>query len=166
MRASLEATVRCRHAERERDMYRLLAMRWRGSTRSSIGRINVENEDADMDIQGFDDATYTLLRAPESLSFVGLANLFRSVRDQGITFEESGDENESQEDSNEENYSNRLEDDHEMVEDGNDDGTSESMHSGSHDTDTSDLVQGLFSSSDDLVVPRQVRTVSITGMDI
>lgn len=164
MRASLEATLRCRQVERERDMYKLLAMRWRGGTRNSSSRINVENEDTVM--QGLDDATYALLRGQDSLSVVSLANLFPSVRDQSINFEESGDENESQEDSNDESYSNRLEDDHEMVDEGDDDGTSESMNSGSHDTDPSDLVQGLFSSSDDLVVSRQVRTVSITGMDI
>ena len=167
LRASVEANLRCRQAERERDMYKLLAMRWRGSTRNSSSRINVENEDADTDMQIIDDATYHLLRGQDNLSFTGLANLFRNVRDQGINIEENGVENESQEDSNAESYSNRLEDDHEMVEEGDDDdGSSESMTSGSHDTNASDLVQSLFSGSDDLVVTRQVRTVSITGMDI
>lgn len=165
-RASLEASLRCRQAERERDMYKLLALRWRGSTRNSSSRVHVENDDAATDMPGLDDAIYSLLRGHDSSSFAGLASLFRSVRDQGINFEESVAENENQDDSDEESYSNRLEDDHEMVDDGDDDGNSESMNSGSHDTDASDLVQDLFSSSDDLVVPRQVRAVSITGMDI
>ena len=167
MRASVEANLRCRQAERERDMYKLLAMRWRGSSRNSSSRINVENEDADTDMQGIDDATYAVLRGQDTLSFASLANLFRSVRDQGINFEENRGENESQEDSNAESYSNRLEDDHEMVDEGDDDdGSSESMNSGSHETNAPDLVQSLFSGPDDLVVTRQVRTVSITWMDI
>ena len=147
-------------------MYKLLAMRWRGSTRAARSSINVENEDTDTDMQGLDNVTDTWLRGNDSLSFIGLGNLFRGVRDQGINFEESGGENENQEDSDEESYSNRLEDDHEMVDDGDDDGTFASLNSASHDTDTSDLVQGLLSNSGDLVAARQVRSVSISGMEI
>lgn len=163
-RASVEANARCHLAERERDLYKSMLLRLRRRMRI---RSIVLDEDEDTEMDSLDDAaTSMLLGGHGSLSMIGLAQLFRSARDQAINFAESDNENDSEDESHEAHNTNGMDEDEEMVDYDDDDESSASAIEDHHESDESSIVHGPLSDPSDLIVTRQVRTVSITGTDV
>lgn len=154
-RARLEADARCHLAEKERDIYKHLALRWK-NRRSQRG-----NEEEDIE-EIEEAATAMLLGGRTSLSFLGIGNIFRRFQNQGVAFE-SSDEEEYEEEADSDD-GDRMEEDEETLE-----GDSPSASMGSNAmrdvVARSSQDRAGFQISRD-IVGRQVRTVSITGEDI
>lgn len=107
-RARLEAESRCQLAERERDVYRLLARRWRTRLNDSRG---VNNDAVEDNIE--EVAAAMLLGGREPMGGFGLGRLFRRFRARAM---DTDSDEEGQEDDEES-------DDEEIVDDaGNDNG--------------------------------------------
>lgn len=169
-RARLEADARCHLAEKERDIYKLLALRWK-SRHSQRADDNGHMEDIE------EAATEMLLGGRTSLSILGLGTIFRRFHNQGVAFESSDDDEDDGEDASfDEDHTDRMEEDEEMLEDeGNEVGDessasmasapSASMASSQERVALLAKAHATFETSEE-TIGRQVRTVSITGEDI
>lgn len=164
-RARLEAEARCHLAEKERDIYKLLALRWKGRRRAEANHQELGHEN-EMD-QVEDAATAMVLGSRGSSSVLSLRNLFRRFRDYSEPFEEIDENEVDDEESLDASHTDRMDEDNDMIENEEDE-SSVSMNSerdlerASQVSETGDNYQ----SSNAMVVSRQVRTISITGEDI
>eukprot|EP00980_Cylindrotheca_fusiformis_P012388 scaffold3043_cov121-Cylindrotheca_fusiformis.AAC.4 len=137
--ARLQAETRCHLAERERDVYQLLARRWKNRLSAQLG------EDVNDNIE--EAAAAMLLGGAENMSIFGLFRRFHEM-DQDHDDEDDSD---YEDDSNEEDN---------MEED-----SSESNYVMIDDED--DVVRSQVSSSPSAVMIRpQVRTVSVSEQDV
>ena len=160
-RARLEADTRCHLAEKERDIYKQLALGWRGRDRAA-GHQQL-GEESDMEQVG-EDATAILLGGRGHLSFASLRNLFRRFRDHTSPFEES-DEEEVDDEFLDTSNTDRMEEDHDMIEEDGDE-SSVSMNSDNDSGRRSQVSENAYHISDGMVNGRQVRAVSIAEVDI
>jgi hypothetical protein len=120
--ARMEAERRCEAAEKERDVYRILARRWKTRLQASSEGAGDDNETIE------ETAAAMLVGSRESVSLLGLGNVFRRFRARASAAarrEESDDDsNDSDSEEDEENEafdtSDRMEEDN-----GNEDAMSE-----------------------------------------
>jgi len=152
-RSSLEANLRCHIVERERDMYKILALRLRARIQHNGGSRGLIDEDLDVNML---DAL--LLSRHGSESIIGFADVFQRSRDQAASFSESGDDNDSDDDVQD---TNAIEEDQEMLDYEEYYGSSVFALEEIHHQRESQLVQGSFSGSTDMV-----RTVSVTEANV
>jgi hypothetical protein len=148
-KARLEADARCHLAEKERDIYRLLALRAQRDPESNLSlRQRIEE---DMDTDALEEAATAILLGGGSLQALGFQDLFRRFRNQDVEFTGSDIEEED-----EASYSDRMEEDDEDLEES----TSEA----------SLLARRIAARHENysraLVGARQIRAVSIAGEDI
>jgi hypothetical protein len=164
-RARLEADARCDLAEKERDIYKLLALRWKGRRRQGANQ-QLAEEDGMEHVE--EAATAMLLGGRGSLSLVGLRNVFRRFQDHASDSDESDDYDDVGDELFDESNTDRMEEDDNMIEDDGDEESSVSMNSDSGLGRASLISESgeTYQSSNALVIRRQVRTVSITGEDI
>jgi hypothetical protein len=96
-RARLEADARCHLAEKERDIYKLLALRWKGRGRQGSNQRFAEEDGME---QVEEAATAMLLGGRGPLSLIGLRNVFRRFQDpsSAVASDEESDESEGEED--------------------------------------------------------------------
>jgi protein-L-isoaspartate(D-aspartate) O-methyltransferase len=144
--ARLEAETRCHLAERERDVYQLLARRWKARLNSQLGQeLNNESDN------NMEEAAAAMLlgggaRDNANVSIVGLFRRFHARMEQD---DDDDDDDAMEEDEEEESYN------------------SEEMADGNEDESTAFVVTSQaqrVASSSKLLRP-QVRTVSIAGED-
>ncbi len=158
--ASLEANLRCHHAERERDMYRRLALLWKERIRNSSHHSRL----AELDEASFDTVANFMLLSRSSVG--GIEDLLQTSQDQSATLAGSDDGDESYEGFNDAGETNRMDEDEDMEDYDEDDDSSDSVNIEHHRTSASHCDVGSFSSLNALTVERQVRTISITEVDM
>jgi hypothetical protein len=147
-KARLEADARCHLAEKERDIYRLLALRAQRDPESNLSlRQRIEE---DMDTDALEEAATAILLGGGSLQALGFQDLFRRFRNQDVEFTGSDIEEED-----EASYSDRMEEDDEDLEES----TSEASL-------LARRIAARHENSRALVGARQIRAVSIAGEDI
>lgn len=112
--ARLEAERRCQAAEKERDVYRILARRWKTRLQASSGGASDDTETIE------EAAAAMLLGSRESVSLLGLGNMFRRFRARASAAarrEESDDDPDDDDEEEEEEVavdaSDRMEEDNE-----------------------------------------------------
>jgi hypothetical protein len=122
--ARLDAETRCHLAVKERDVYRILAMRWRSrfnaSSSSSSGDRTEDNESIE------EAAAAVLFGGRVSLSVLGLGNIFRQIRNR-TTVSQNGQHNDELEidhddDVSEQDTVDRMDDDEDDDDDDEEDG--------------------------------------------
>lgn len=122
--ARLEAETRCHLAEKERDVYRLLARRWKSRLSAASGDIG------DIDAETIEEAAAAmLLGGRETLSVFGLGNLFRRHNARAAAHDTDDEEAEIGEDEegSDEDASDRMEEEEDDDDDGGGDDTNEEM---------------------------------------
>lgn len=155
-RARLEAESRCHLAEKERDVYRILARRWKARLNETRG---VNGDDSDESIE--EAAAAMLLGGREPLAAFGLGHLFRRFRARAEAAAQADDEEEEDEDELEEDdddSSAMEEDDLDVDED------DVAMEDGG-DLDQNDVVEATTTGSSATRSLHQARTVSIAEED-
>jgi hypothetical protein len=178
--ARLEAETRCHLAEKERDVYRLLARRWKSRLSSTLGE---HDEGSLIDVESIEEAAAAmLLGGRENISIFGLGSMLRRFRAHtgAVEREEGGDESDGEnEEMIEQNEADRMEEDEEetnegMLDDDYDDDDDESLSSDSNNRDA----RSALGSSQRMTATEsrgaaraiaarpQVRTVSISGADL
>jgi hypothetical protein len=172
-KARLEAERRCHAAEKERDVYRILARRWKTRVQASSGVAVDDNQTIE------EAAAAMLLGSRESVSLLGLGNMFRRIRARtsaSARREESdgagGDDDDGDVGDGALDPSDRMEEDDDE-EDEMSEGSSASEEDGesTDDVDSFSLasshqvsVVGVIGSGDDPLRP-QARTVSLSEED-
>jgi hypothetical protein len=167
--ARLEAERRCQAAEKERDVYRILARRWKTRVQASSGVGADDTETIE------EAAAAMLLGSRESVSLLGLGNMFRRFRARASAAaprEESDDDV-----SDDDEVGEGALDPTDRMEEDNDDEMSEGTSTGSEedesdeDVDSFSLasshqgsVAGVIGSGDNPLRP-QPRTVSLSEED-
>jgi hypothetical protein len=153
--ARLDAETRLHLAERERDVYRLLALRWQSRLRTLTNERG-DHDDNGEDFTGSEDVAHVAAAVfadePASLGLGGLGVLIRRFQSQY-----SDSDEEVEEDSDRQG---RMEDDSESEDD------NAAMED---ETDVNEPPESMAVSprtSQSLTVRRQARTVSITGEDL
>jgi hypothetical protein len=153
--ARLDAETRLHLAERERDVYRLLALRWQSRLRTLTNERG-DHDDNDEAFTGSEDVAHVAAAVfadePAALGLGGLGVLIRRFQSQY-----SDSDEEVEEDSD---HQGRMEDDSESEDD------SASMEA---ETDVNELPESMAVSpgtSQSLTVRPQARTVSITSEDL
>jgi hypothetical protein len=115
-KARLEADARCHLAEKERDIYRLLALR---SQRDPASNRSLRHQiEEDMDIDDLEEAATAILFGGGTLHSLGLRGLVRRLQNHVLELAESETE-EGDDDSNHEHEDASMEE-----------ASSESMHAG------------------------------------
>jgi hypothetical protein len=177
--ARREAETRCHLAEKERDVYRILARRWKSMLNSTLGRSEENNLGEMEDIE--EAAAAMLLGGRDPISILGLGSIYRRFRAQAVALrvEEDEDEEDDEDDEDifelneqadimEEDEDNMNED---MVDEDDDDEnlSLESNHRVAHAAIGSNQLITATHSSDGakaIAARPQVRMVSISGPDI
>ncbi len=176
--ARLEAETRCHLAEKERDVYRLLAMRWRSRVNASAGdRTDNDNETIE------EAAAAVLFGSRESLSILGLGNMFRRFRARSAVGQNDPDEeldiDEDNDEESEQDTVDRMDDDedddsdvmNEEMEADDDTNNSNVENEGGGEDDSLSMGSGLRNSMIDVESTQsknlrpQVRTVSLAEED-
>jgi hypothetical protein len=163
--ARLEAESNCHIAERERDVYRLLARRWQSRLNSVL---NQRDDEAFSEAGSVEDAAAAMvLSEREQVAIFGLGGLFRRA---AATGSDDDDENNGDiEEILEINGGSRMEDDSENEDMVDEDDDSESTGSDQRVAAVAsrDSTTGMSVSSRQAVLLRpQVRSVSIEGEDL
>jgi hypothetical protein len=184
--ARIEAETRCHLAEKERDLYRLLARRWKSRLRSTLGE---HDEGSLSDVESIEEAAAAmLLGGSENISIFGLGSMLRRFRAHTGAFERDvgGDESDGENEEMieiEQNEADRMEEDEEEMNEGmldddydddDDDDDDESLSSDSHNRDARSAVGSsqrmTATESRDaakaIAARPQVRTVSVSGADL
>lgn len=126
--AKLEAERRCEMAEKERDVYRLLARRWQSRMQASSGNADNDNETVE------EAAAAILMSGREHNMMFGLGNMLRRFRARASASARQEEDSSEGEEEDSDDASDRMEedndedDDHEMNEDsdnGEEDSSSE-----------------------------------------
>ena len=173
--ARLEAETRCHIAERERDVYRLLARRWQSRLNSVL---NQREEDNLSESESYEEATSSiLLNGRDQVAIFGLGGLFRRFRTRATALESSDDDDEGNEDgdiedASEHNGVSHMEEDEDDM---NEDITNEEDSISFGSSNNGVVLVGNGSEALDLSVSPetvkaitsrpQARTVSISGTD-
>jgi len=158
-----EAEARLHMAERERDVYRLLAMRWQARLQSvTHGRSNGDADAEDNSLIGMDDiaeaASAVFVNEPMTLSLGGLRAMMRRFENDS----DDGEDDEEEDAEAEESDSDHQNDmDHEIEVD-----EEASVMEEASEINESESMAVSPTSSSALVIRAQVRTVSITGDDL
>jgi hypothetical protein len=179
--ARLEAETRCNLAEKERDVYRLLARRWKSRLNVALGEHDEGN--SLIEAENMEEAAAAmLLGGRENMSLFGFGGIFRRLRAvQALSFERDEDDSDEDSEANEgmfeQEEGDRMEEDEEdmseeMVDHDDNDDVSFSLVSGD---DVARSAVGFsqpevsVESSDAakaIAARPQVRTVSISGADL
>lgn len=156
--ARLEAETRCHIAEKERDVYRLLALRWRS-------RVNASSVDGtDSDNGSIEEAAAAVLfGGRDSLSVLGLGNIFRRFRTRMAVAQNEEDEELEIDDGNDEvseqDTADRMDDDADGDDDEDGDAMNEEMEG-----DDSDISEGNDDEDDSLSMGSDHR-ISMVGIE-
>jgi hypothetical protein len=125
--ARIEAVRKCQLAEKERDVYRLLARRWKS-------RLNASSGEADGEAETIEEAAAAiLLGGRESVSLFGIGHMFRRFRYRASVVNSDGIDEQDDEDI-EPTY--RMEED-ESEEDDDDDDDDDEMNEDSEEEEQS-----------------------------
>jgi hypothetical protein len=164
--ARLEAERRCHAAEKERDVYRILARRWKTRVHASA----VATEDTESIEEA---AAAMLLGSRDSMSVLGLGNMFRRFRARTSA---AAAREEADEDEEEDELGDDALDPTDRMEEDNDDEMSEGTSTGDEEDESDEDVDSFsFSShqgsqvgvpgSGDHPLRPQPRTVSLSEED-
>jgi hypothetical protein len=177
--ARLEAETRCHLAEKERDVYRLLARRWKSRLNVALGEHDEGN--SLIEAENIEEAAAAmLLGGRENMSMFGFGGIFRRLRAvQALSFErdEDSDDSEANEGMFEQEEGDRMEEDEdemheEMVDhDDNDDASFSLVSADDVARSAVGFIQPEVSAESSDVAKAiaarpQVRTVSISGADL
>ncbi|KAL3906538.1 MAG: hypothetical protein SGARI_003960, partial [Bacillariaceae sp.] len=144
--AKLEAERKCEEAERERDVYRLLARRWKARVQASSG-------DAANDTETVEEAAAAmLLTGREHNMMFGIGNILRRLRTRAAAARREEDSSDD-DDDDEEEASDRMEEDNdedndaEMSEDGDESSSDEDDESSMDSDDVQNAMDSRISKS-------------------
>ena len=162
--AKLDAERRCEEAERERDVYRLLARRWKARVQASSG-------DTDNDTETVEEAAAAmLLTGRQHNTIFGIGNMLRRFRARAAAARRDAEsESSDEEDEEEDEASDRMEEDHDEDNDAemSDESDGDSSEEGDESSMDSDDVQNVRNSgiAKSLRSQATARTVSISEED-
>jgi hypothetical protein len=146
----LEAETRCHLAERERDIYLLLARRWKGRLNSQLGGERSDNDSIE------EAAAAMLLGGSENVSIFSLVQRFHA----------HADHNDDEEDEDDEEDDDIFESQSDSAMDEDEDESFEGMiDEDGEEHEASGPPVATVASSSKLIMRHQVRTVSIAGED-
>jgi hypothetical protein len=160
--ARLEAERRCLMAEKERDVYRLLARRWKARLQADSG--DSDNETIE------EAAAAILLGGRDSTSMFSIGNMFRRFRSRSSTFSRRETEEEDSDAGSHDRAvfeaSDRMEEDDNEVEEMSEDSENEEEDSSSDEEEESLLVaSGRAVGKASKTQRSQARTVSLSEDD-
>lgn len=180
--ARLQAEVRCDTAERERDVFRLLARRWQSRVQTLAQEMNQSKSSVGAKANNVEDDPLILaLSNHEQATVLGIASVLRYYQDRGgddsdseEDIEESEDDDEAEEMVVEEEEMGYYEDTLDEASTGILEGFDEGNASGNEE----DSSHGSISDDEDMAIPQeahsskssmvrhQIRTVSISSEDL